>query len=104
MIADKYTVAIEAILAKYPPEQKRSAVMPLLYLAQREDGYVTKGDMAEIGEILGSLPQKLPPLLVSTPFTMISLVENTVSRYAMICHVPCEAQMNFWKNCVRTWE
>ena len=53
MIADKYTVAIEAILAKYPPEQKRSAVMPLLYLAQREDGYVTKGDMAEIGEILG---------------------------------------------------
>ena len=53
MIADKYTVAIEAILAKYPPEQKRSAVMPLLYLAQREDGYVTKGDMAEISEILG---------------------------------------------------
>lgn len=53
MIADKYAVEIEAILAKYPPEQKKSAVMPLLYLAQREDGYVTKGDMVEIGEILG---------------------------------------------------
>lgn len=53
MIADKYAVEIEAILAKYPPEQKRSAVMPLLYLAQREDGYVTKGAMVEIGEILG---------------------------------------------------
>ena len=53
MIADKYAVEIEAILAKYPPEQKKSAVMPLLYIAQREDGYVTKGDMAEIGEILG---------------------------------------------------
>lgn len=53
MIADKYAVEIETILAKYPPEQKKSAVMPLLYLAQREDGYITKSDMAEIGEILG---------------------------------------------------
>jgi NADH-quinone oxidoreductase subunit E len=52
MIADKYNVEIEAILAKYPPEQKRSAVMPLLYLAQREDGYVTKEAMGEISEIL----------------------------------------------------
>jgi NADH-quinone oxidoreductase subunit E len=53
MLAEKYAAEIENILAKYPPDQKRSAVMPLLYLAQREDGYVTKGDMAEIGEILG---------------------------------------------------
>jgi NADH-quinone oxidoreductase subunit E len=53
MLAEKYAAEIESILAKYPPDQKRSAVMPLLYLAQREDGYVTKVDMAEIGEILG---------------------------------------------------
>ena len=53
MIAEKYAAEIEAILAKYPPDQKRSAVMPLLYLAQREGGYVTKSDMVEIGEILG---------------------------------------------------
>lgn len=53
MLAEKYAAEIENILAKYPPDQKRSAVMPLLFLAQHEDGYVTKGDMAEIGEILG---------------------------------------------------
>jgi NADH-quinone oxidoreductase subunit E len=53
MLAEKYAAEIENILTKYPPDQKRSAVMPLLYLAQREDGYVTKGEMAEIGEILG---------------------------------------------------
>ena len=53
MLAEKYAAEIENILAKYPPDQKRSAVMPLLYIAQREDGYVTKGDMAEIGELLG---------------------------------------------------
>lgn len=56
MIAEKYTAEIEVILAKYPPDQKRSAVMPLLYLAQREGGYVTKEDMVEIGEILGMTP------------------------------------------------
>ena len=53
MLAEKYAAEIESILAKYPPDQKRSAVMPLLYLAQREGGYVTKSDMVEIGEILG---------------------------------------------------
>jgi NADH-quinone oxidoreductase subunit E len=53
MLADQYPAEIEAILAKYPPEQKRSAVMPLLYLAQREGGYVTRQAMNEIAEICG---------------------------------------------------
>lgn len=53
MIAQKYAAEIETILAKYPADQKRSAVMPLLYLAQREAGFVTKQDMIEIGDILG---------------------------------------------------
>jgi NADH:ubiquinone oxidoreductase subunit E len=36
MLTEKYPNEIQAILAKYPPDQKRSAVMPLIYLAQRE--------------------------------------------------------------------
>ena len=52
MIAEKYAAEIQEILAKYPPDQKRSAVMPLLYLAQRDGGYVTKEEMKEIGDIL----------------------------------------------------
>ena len=52
MLADKYPEEVKKILAKYPPEQKRSAVMPLLYLAQRDGGYVTKEAMAEIAEML----------------------------------------------------
>jgi len=47
-IAEKYTDEIQKILAKYPPEQKRSAVMALLYIAQREDGYVSKDDLGDI--------------------------------------------------------
>src|SRR5512143_1439071 len=40
-------------MSKYPPDQdgKRSAVMPLLYLAQHDDGFVTKEAISEIAEI-----------------------------------------------------
>ena len=51
-LAQKYPGEVQQILSKYPPEQKRSAVMPLLYLAQREDGYVTKESMREIARML----------------------------------------------------
>jgi len=53
MLTEKYSQEIQTILAKYPPEQKRSAVMPMLYLAQREQGFVTKAAINEIAEILG---------------------------------------------------
>jgi NADH-quinone oxidoreductase subunit E len=51
-LAEKYPKEVEKILAKYPPEQKRSAVMPLLYLAQREEGYVNKEAMQDIAKAL----------------------------------------------------
>jgi NADH-quinone oxidoreductase subunit E len=53
MLADKYRSEIDKLLAKYPPEQKRSAVMPLLYLAQKEYGYLNQAAMAEVGELCG---------------------------------------------------
>ena len=52
MLAEKYPEEIKQIFAKYPADQKRSAVMPLLHLAQREQGYVTKESMQEIAGIL----------------------------------------------------
>jgi len=53
MLKENYSQEIQTVLDKYPPDQKRSAVMPLLYLAQREQGYVTKAAINEIAEILG---------------------------------------------------
>ncbi len=47
-----YAKEIKQILAKYPSEFKRSAVMPLLHLAQREEGYVNKAAMQEIAQLL----------------------------------------------------
>lgn len=51
-LAEQYSEEIQQILSKYPPEQKRSAVMPLLYLAQREGNYVSEQEMDDIGKIL----------------------------------------------------
>ena len=52
MLREKYTAEIDSILARYPSDQKRSAVMPMLYLAQREYGYVPQQALDEIAEIL----------------------------------------------------
>ena len=52
-LQEKYAEDIQKHLAKYPPDQKRSAVMPLLYIAQREGGYVSKHDIEDIAEICG---------------------------------------------------
>src|ERR1051325_635926 len=48
----KYPQEVKQILSKYPPENKRSAVMPLLYLAQREEGYLTKAAMQDVARIV----------------------------------------------------
>ncbi len=51
-LAEKYSKEVKQILSKYPPEHKRSAVMPLLYLAQREEGYLTKAAMKDVAQIV----------------------------------------------------
>ena len=51
-LAEKYPKEVKKILAKYPPEHKRSAVMPLLYMAQREEGYVDRHAIRDIAKML----------------------------------------------------
>ena len=55
-LTEKYPREVEKILAKYPPEQKRSAVMPLLYLTQRDGGYISKPALEEVARMLDITP------------------------------------------------
>lgn len=48
---DNVRVALE-IIGRYP--RARSATIPLLHLAQQQDGYVTNDAMAHIGELVGA--------------------------------------------------
>ena len=41
----------QAVLDRYP--EKRSAAMPLLYIAAHEHGYVTEDAMREVAELTG---------------------------------------------------
>jgi NADH-quinone oxidoreductase subunit E len=49
MLAEKYAARIEKVFSKYPT--KRSAVMPLLYIAQEEYGYVNLQGIEEVAAL-----------------------------------------------------
>jgi NADH-quinone oxidoreductase subunit E len=51
-LLQQYPDEVKHILAKYPEAFKRSAVMPLLYLAQREGGYIPRQALGDIAAIL----------------------------------------------------
>jgi NADH-quinone oxidoreductase subunit E len=51
-LRDKYTDEITNLLKKYPADQRKSAVMPLLFLAQREQGFVSNHAIEDIANIL----------------------------------------------------
>jgi len=51
MFAEQYASEIRAIFARYPIDQKRAALMPLLHLAQRDNGYVTKVLLQEVAAL-----------------------------------------------------
>ncbi len=43
----------DVIVQRYPPEHRRSAVLPALYLAQYQQGYITANAIRHVAELLG---------------------------------------------------
>jgi NADH-quinone oxidoreductase E subunit len=43
----------DQIITRYPPDRKRSAVLPALYLAQYQQGYITANAIRHVAELLG---------------------------------------------------
>lgn len=85
MLAEKYPEEIKALFAKYPV--KRSAVMPLLYLAQREAGYIQKETLHEIAALL-----ELDPTEVAAIVGFYTLYhDEKAGKYRMqVCNdLPC---------------
>jgi len=60
---EKFGDEIKSVVKKYPDARRRSAVMHLLYLAQREDGYVTKQNMLDIAEVLRITPTEVASIV-----------------------------------------
>ena len=43
----------DQIVTRYPPDRRRSAVLPALYLAQYQQGYITANAIRHVAELLG---------------------------------------------------
>jgi NADH-quinone oxidoreductase subunit E len=44
---------LETICARYPAEQRKSAILAALYLAQHQQGYITQNAMRHVAEAIG---------------------------------------------------
>ena len=69
MLLEKFKNEVEEILSRYPV--KRSALLPLLNLAQREEGFVSEPAMRDIAKVL----ELTPPQVFETVtfYTMFNL-------------------------------
>lgn len=85
LLAEKYSKEIAAILAKYP--DKRSAVLPVMYLAQEAYGHMSEEAMVAVAEVLD-----LDPTHILSLAGFYSLFyEEPVGKYVLeICtDLPC---------------
>ncbi len=72
----------DAIMARYPDDRRRSAIMPLLYLAQSVAGWITRDALREIGQLLGITTAEVEA--VASFYTMYRL-RPTGSHVVNVC-------------------
>ena len=78
---------IERELVKYPPEQKQSAVMAALAIAQDEHGWLSNALMEEVAGVLG-----MPPVWVyevATFYAMYNLKPPGRHKVVICTNLPC---------------
>ncbi len=85
MLAEKYPDEVQALLAKYP--DKRSAVLPLMYLAQEAYGFMNQYAMRDVAAVLDMDPTEV--LSLAGFYTLF--YEEPVGKYVLeICNdLPC---------------
>src|ERR1041384_2922363 len=86
-LAKKYPKEVKQILSKYPAEHKRAAVMPLLYLAQREEGYLTKAAMQDVAKIVDITETEVAELVGF--YTLYHDEKGGKSRMQVCTDLPC---------------
>jgi len=68
VFAPEARAKLEEICSRYPAEQRKSAVIAALYLAQRQQGYLTRSTMRHVADVIRCTPAE---------------VEDVVSFYTM---------------------
>jgi NADH-quinone oxidoreductase subunit E len=81
---------IDREIAKYPPDQKQSAVMSALIIAQDEKGWLSTETMDEVAGYLG-----MPPVAVyevATFYSMYNLKKTGKYKLTVCTCLPCGLQ------------
>jgi NADH-quinone oxidoreductase subunit E len=88
MISEESKLRFAREVAKYPADQKQSAVMACLAIAQQELGYVSPEAEREIAEYLGMSPMAVHE--VTTFYNMYN--QRPVGKYKLnVCtNLPCQ--------------
>ena len=87
LLSDAAYARIDREIAKYPPEQKQSAVMSALAIAQDETGWVSQQVIEEIAACLG-----MPPIAVhevATFYNMYRTQPGGKFHLAVCTCLPC---------------
>jgi len=96
MLAEKYKGTIAEIIGRYP--EKRAALLPLLWLAQEEHGYVSETAMREIAGLLGLTPPQVYE--TATFYTMLN--RQPIGKYhiqvcrSLMCALVGSEQLLGW--------
>jgi NADH-quinone oxidoreductase subunit E len=74
-------------VGKYPPDQKQSAVMAALAIAQREHGWLPNEVMQEVAEVLGMAPVAVYE--VATFYNMYDTTKAGRHKVTICTNLPC---------------
>ena len=88
MITDATRTRFDKEVAKYPADQKQSAVMACLAIVQQEDGFVSAESEKAIAAYLG-----MPPIAVHEVTTFYNMYnQQPVGKYKLnVCtNLPCQ--------------
>ena len=88
MLSENSLKEIARNIAKYPADQKQSAVMAALAVAQDEYGWLSADAIAEVAEIL-----EMPPIWVqevATFYNMYNVGPTGKFKLAICTNLPCE--------------
>ena len=87
MLSPQAKQKIDRELTKYPADQKQSAVMSALAIAQDEHGWLSNEVMAEVAQYLG-MPQ-IAVYEVATFYNMYNLKPMGKSKITVCTNLPC---------------
>ena len=90
MLSEAALFRIDREVAKYPPDQKQSAVMSALAIAQDERGWLATETMDFVARYLG-----MPPVAVyevATFYAMYDLVPKGKYKITICTNLPCALQ------------